>query len=73
MNPDFVKHARIPKAWLILVVGIVVAAHAFLLYRISSNLAWSVLIGLAVLVILKHVGLLGSLYAVLKRRSRTSR
>lgn len=67
------KHPRIPKAWLILVVGILVAAHAFLLYRVSLNVAWSVLIGLAVLVILKHVGLLGSLYAVLKRRSRTFR
>lgn len=73
MNPDFIKHARMPKAWLILVVGILVATHAFLLYRISSNLAWSVLLGLVVLVILKHVGLLGSLYAVLKRRSRTFR
>ncbi len=50
-----------------LVITLVVI-HAIVLYRLSSYLVWTVVPGLMLLVILKHLGLLGSVYACLRRR-----
>lgn len=54
------KHGLVMKrAWLLLVVVILVAAHGFIFYRISSRLTLILAVGLVVLV--KHRGLLGGI------------
>jgi hypothetical protein len=67
-------HSR-PRAlaW-ILPVGVVIliAGHGILLYYISSHMALSaaVVSGVIILVVIKHLGLLGPLYVLFRRRSR---
>ena len=53
------------------VVGLIIG-HAAILYFFSTHLTASaaVLSGTAVLLILKHAGLFGTLYARFRRRSR---
>ncbi|HTM38661.1 MAG TPA: hypothetical protein VL156_18050 [Terriglobales bacterium] len=66
------KHLRLGMAgWGLPVVGILVLGHGIVLYRISSTLKWSVLLGMVLLLLLKHFGILGPIYALFKRRSRS--
>lgn len=59
------------KGWLVpVLVAILLTAHAFIFYRVQSRMAWSLVLGLVLLVVLKHVGVLGPIYAFRKRRSR---
>jgi len=53
-------------------VILLIAAHALVLRYASSHAAVSaaVLSGVIVLAVIKHLGLLGSLYAVFRRRTR---
>jgi hypothetical protein len=60
------------NGWVLLLAGVLVAGHAIVLYRVSSHMAWTVGLGLIVLVLFKHLGLLGPIYGFLKRRSRDS-
>ena len=60
------------RIWILLVITVaLIAGHGFFLYYFSSHFALSaaVVVMIAVVVI-KHVGLLGSLYGLLQRRSR---
>jgi hypothetical protein len=67
------KRHRVPglRSWLLLVIAVVfIAGHGFFLYYVSSHLVLSAAIfwGVAVGVAIKHLGLLGSLFAVVRRR-----
>lgn len=65
------KHGLVMKrAWLLPVVVILVAAHGFIFYRIASRLTLILAVGLVVVVLAKHLGLLGGIYAAWRRRSR---
>jgi hypothetical protein len=66
-----VKNVRILKTGLaLLLAALLVAGHAIVLYRVSSHLAWTVGLGLILLVLFKHLGVLGPIYGFFKRRSR---
>jgi hypothetical protein len=60
------------NGWVLLLAGLLLAAHAIVLYRVSSHVAWTVGLGLILLVLLKHLGILGPIYGFFKRRSRDS-
>jgi hypothetical protein len=68
-----VKDHRIPggHSWLVVVViaAALIAGHGFFLYYLSSHLVFSAALasGLIVVVAIKHLGLLGSLYALIRR------
>lgn len=65
------KHGlAMKRAWLLPVVVILVAAHGFIFYRIASRLTLILAVGLIVVVLVKHLGLLSGIYAVRRRRSR---
>jgi hypothetical protein len=65
-----VKNVRTLKTGLaLLLAGLLVAGHAIVLYRVS-HVAWTVGLGLILLVLFKHLGLLGPIYGFFKRRSR---
>ena len=61
------------RIWMPLAIAVVLmAGHGIILYYFSSHLALSsaVVAGVIVLAVIKHLGLLGSLYGLLRRRSR---
>ena len=58
--------------WSLLVIAILVAADGIVLYHVASRFTRSVLFGLIVLLVLKHLGLFSSIYAIFRRRSRPS-
>jgi hypothetical protein len=60
------------NGWVLLLAGLLLAGHAIVLYRVSSHVAWTVGLGLILLVLLKHLGILGPIYGFFKRRSRDS-
>lgn len=51
---------------------LLIAGHGFILYYISSHIALSAtaVSGVVILMVLKHLGMLGPLYALFRRRSR---
>ena len=58
--------------WVLLVITVaLIAGHGFFLYYFSSHFALSaaVMSGVVAVVVIKHGGLLGSLYGPLRRRS----
>lgn len=57
---------------LTLLVGVVVVGHAVIFHRLTSHLTRDIVLALISIAILKHVGILGSIHAVIKRRSRGS-
>jgi hypothetical protein len=60
------------NGWALLLAGVLVAGHAIVLYRVSSHVAWTVGLGVILMVLLKHLGLLGPIYGFFKRRFRNS-
>jgi len=66
------KGHRVPgRSWMVVVIAAtLIAGHGFFLYYVSSHLVFSavVLWGLIAVVVIKHLGLLGSLYALVRRR-----
>ena len=67
------KQHRVPGRRTTLVVGILtvlIAGHGIFLYYVSSHLVFSaaVVSGLIAVVAIKHLGLLGSLHAFVRRR-----
>jgi hypothetical protein len=67
------RNVRILRAGgVLLLAGLLVAGHVIVLYRVSSHVAWTVGLGLILLVLFKHLGLLGPIYGFFKRRSRDS-
>lgn len=63
------KHGRFLKGiWTLpVVIAALIAAHGLTLYRVFSRMAWTVALGLLVVLLLMHVGALGSIYAMLRR------
>ncbi len=63
-------HGRLPKSPWMLLVGVVglIAGHAYVLSHMALSAA--VLSGVIILVVIKHLGFLGPLYALFRRRSR---
>ena len=71
---DRMRHTTgLKSAGLILAVVILIAGHGIVLYRISSHITWTIAVALILLVLLKHVGFLGPVFALFKRRFRNSR
>ena len=63
------------RLWVVLVgVVVLIAGHGIILYYVSSHTALSAAIvsGVIVLVVVKHLGLLGPLYALFRHRSRSN-
>ena len=61
------------RLWLwIAVAAVLMAGHGVILFYVSSHMAVSaaVIVGVILLVVVKHVGLLGPLYAMLRKRRR---
>jgi hypothetical protein len=58
------------RIWTIAVIAcLLIAGHGFILYTVSKHLALSagVVGGVALLVVIKHLGFLGPVYAFLRR------
>ncbi len=67
------KQPRVLKyAGIFLFVVALIVGHVIGLRRLFSHMAWSIVAGMIVLVLLKHIGVLGPIYASLRRRSRGS-
>jgi hypothetical protein len=61
------------RIWLIAVIALVlIAGHGFILYTASKHLALSAGLvgGVAVLIIVKHLGFLGPVFALFRRHPR---
>ena len=49
-------------------VGVFVAAHGAILYYVSSHATVSIAAAVVILVVIKHLGILGPLFAWFRRR-----
>lgn len=61
------------RLWLALAIAaVIIAVHSVIFYYLSSHMAAStaVIVGVFVLVALKHLGLLGPFYALLRKCRR---
>jgi len=67
-------HNRVlPRRWLLLALAVVlISSHALVLrYALQhKSISASVAAGVMILVVMTHLGLLGRLYALFRRRSR---
>ena len=66
MHGGLLKKSRLFAA----LVVILVTAHVIVFYHVASRMTWSVVLALALLILLKHIGIFGPIYAFFKRRSR---
>jgi hypothetical protein len=67
------RSLRFRRPWLLLVGAVaLIAAHATILRYVLPHAALStaVVSGVIILVVIKHLGLLGSLFALFRRQSR---
>ena len=66
------EHDRVLKRiWVLpILVAVLVAAHAGAVYGVLSHKTWTVALGLFVLVLLIHIGVLGPIYALFRRLLR---
>ena len=56
------------RIWVLpVLVAALIAAHAGALYAVFSRMAWTLGLGLLLLVLLIHVGALGPIYATFRR------
>jgi drug/metabolite transporter (DMT)-like permease len=64
-----------PWIWLVLVGLIALVAHSTVLYYLLSHtfLSAAVASGVIGLIVIKHLGLFGPLYALLRKRLRTTK
>ena len=62
------------RVWILLLVVVVLAGHGVLLYYGWSHVTLSaaVLSGIIILLLIKHLGLLGPVYALFRRRRSQS-
>lgn len=65
-------HSRLrTRSWIALGAMVLIAGHVIFFNRLRhAGLSLAVISGLILLVMAKHLGVLGSLYALLRRRSR---
>lgn len=66
MHGGLLKKSRLFAALVI----ILVAAHVIVFYHVVSRMTWGIVLALALLILLKHIGIFGPIYALFKRRSR---
>jgi hypothetical protein len=68
------QHGRLLMRTLLLsmAAAVLIAGHGFILYYVSSHMALSAaaISTLIIVLVIKHLGLLGPLYALFQRRSR---
>ena len=62
-------HGRVRRIFPLLIVALLVA-HGFILYRVLSRMTFAAILGFIVLVAAKHLGLFGSLHALVRRRAQ---
>jgi hypothetical protein len=64
-------HLLIRALLLSVAAAVLIAGHGFILYYVSLHTALSTtaISGLIILLVIKHLGLLGPLYAAFRRRS----
>ena len=59
------------RPWKLVIAVLVLGAHIVFLHRVRhAGLSLTVMAGLVVLLIGKHIGVFGSLYGLLRRRNR---
>jgi VIT1/CCC1 family predicted Fe2+/Mn2+ transporter len=64
-------HSRLRTWMLPIIVVVLIAAHVIVPYLLlHTGVSVAIVSGAAILVAIKHLGLLGSLYALLRRRSQ---
>ena len=65
-------HSRVlVRPWKLVIAVLVLGAHIVFLHRVRhAGLSLTVMAGLVVLLIGKHIGVFGSLYGLLRRRNR---
>ncbi len=64
------SHRPLVRTSVAALIGVLVVVHGYVLYRIASHMTFTVVVGFAILVILKHLGLFGSIYPALRLRFR---
>ena len=69
-NGFMARHRLLARASLAVGVTAVLVVHGYLLYRIASHVAFAIVAVLVIVLVVKHVGLFGSVYAAIRRRSR---
>jgi len=69
-NEFMARHRPLARTSLAVGVTAVLVVHGYLLYRIASHMAFAVVAVLVIVLVVKHVGLFGSVYAAIRRRSR---
>jgi hypothetical protein len=69
---ELMKHGQmLNRTWMLpVLIAILIAAHAMVFYRAISHTTVTIALGLILLMLLKHVGVFGPIYAFLRRRSR---
>ncbi len=63
------NHRLLARPWMLPVVAVLLAVHGFILYRIVSRLTFTAIVGVLVLLLIKHLGVFGSIYGMIRRRS----
>lgn len=70
-------HSRLPaRSWILVSLGVLLlAAHGLVFYFVHHHLRLSatILSGVAVIVVIKHLGAFSSLYALLRKRTRKAK
>jgi len=66
------RQLSLPAAIALPAIGLLVAAHLFVVYKVSAHLTIpaGLLAGVAVVLLVKHLGLFGSIYALYRSRFR---
>ena len=66
------EHSRVlVRPWKVVAAVVLLGAHIVFLHRVRhAGLSLTVMAGVVVLLIAKHAGIFGSLYSLLRRRTR---
>lgn len=68
------RHLHLGKlGWGVLLLVVLVLSHGMVFYHIASKFKWPALLGLFLVVLLKHFGVVQSLYVLWKRRSSSAK
>ena len=52
------------------IIAVLIAVHGTVFYRLLSHTAWTEILTLGLVLLLAHLGVFGSIYALLRRRFR---
>ena len=64
------SHRLLARTLLAILITAVLVVHAYFLCRIASHMAFAVVALLLVILLIKHIGLFGSIYAAVRHRTR---